>query len=111
MLLGLLNIIKREGHDADVLVYSYYPRRDVEIAASLPGVKVRKGHPRDLALFIPLLLLNRLLGFALLRFLRTSYAAIRSVRTLRISPARPDESASRIMSGHNCLQTAQYPPR
>jgi polysaccharide pyruvyl transferase WcaK-like protein len=73
MLLGLLDILKREGHDVDALVYSYYPQRDAELAALLPGVSVRKGHPRDLAVLIPLLILNRLFGFALPNFLRAPY--------------------------------------
>jgi colanic acid/amylovoran biosynthesis protein len=61
MLLGLRDALLAAAVEADLAVFSYYPRRDAEIAATLPGVSVHPGHPRDILLrLLPLLLLERL---------------------------------------------------
>jgi polysaccharide pyruvyl transferase WcaK-like protein len=77
MLHGLLDALTHDGYEVDALVYSYYPRRDSHLAATLRGVKVRAGHPLDLALLIPLLVLNRLFGFILPSGLRRAFRELR----------------------------------
>ena len=49
MLLGLRDAFADAGIDAHFHVFSYYPRRDADVAASMPNVSVHPGHPKHLA--------------------------------------------------------------
>lgn len=77
MLLGLRDACRDAGVDARFAVFSYYPRRDAAVAAALSGVAVHPGHPRHLALLLPLLLLARAAPALVPRRFRGAVAALR----------------------------------
>ena len=65
MLIGLIDGLKAKNYDVDALVYSYYPKRDREFAASMPWVRVRRGHPRHLVFLVPWLAFLKVARFVL----------------------------------------------
>jgi polysaccharide pyruvyl transferase WcaK-like protein len=73
MLLGLFDQLRHRNIAFNALVYSYYPKMDKELAAAIPGVEVRPGHPVDLARLVGLLILNRLFGPLLPRSLQRPF--------------------------------------
>ena len=61
MLLGLRDAFENAGIDAHFDVFSYYPRRDADVAAAMPNVTVHPGHPKHLAFgLIPAMRAGRL---------------------------------------------------
>lgn len=78
MTLGLIDGLRSQGIDLEILVYSYYPERDREIARNMEGVEVRGGHPKHLIPLILLILLNRVLGPVLPGAMRRPYQDLRS---------------------------------
>lgn len=56
MTIGLVDGLRAENYDVHALIYSYYPKRDSEVAAKMPGVEVRAGHPKHLLFLIPWLM-------------------------------------------------------
>lgn len=73
MTIGLIDGLRAENYDVHALVYSYYPKRDAEIAATMPGVHVRGGHPKDLVFLIPWLMFLKLFRWMMPAGARKAY--------------------------------------
>lgn len=58
MFIGLRDAVARAGVAARFAVFSYYPKRDAGIAASLENVSVHPGHPKDILVLLAFLLLS-----------------------------------------------------
>lgn len=66
MFLGLRDAYSRAHMPVHFYLYSYYPKRDAEIAAPLNNVTVHAGHPVDIALqLLPAILLRNFFSWAL----------------------------------------------
>jgi colanic acid/amylovoran biosynthesis protein len=64
MFLGLRDAFAAAKIDVHLDVFSYYPKRDANIAVHMDNVSVYAGHPKDiLFMLLPMILLRRVLPF------------------------------------------------
>jgi polysaccharide pyruvyl transferase WcaK-like protein len=63
MFLGLRDALAAAKIDAHLSVFSYYPKRDADIAARMDNVSVHPGHPKHIIVMLPMIVLNRVLPF------------------------------------------------
>lgn len=78
MLLGLRDAFRTADIDAEFSVFSYYPRRDRELAGELTGVSVHPGHPKHIAFqLLPMMCLSSMLPFLVPRRWRCHLRALK----------------------------------